>query len=99
VDVVNDYGLALSPEVREEPESRSDHYAFWRYGFPAVLAIEDMEDFNKNYHSQNDLLANLDLDYLTNFVKAAVGAVAHAACLAPSYNFYLPVVEINGIPR
>jgi Zn-dependent M28 family amino/carboxypeptidase len=98
VNVAEAYGLGLVPEVREEAMSRSDHASFWGRGFSAILAIEDFEDFNTSYHNENDRLAQLDLDYLTDFVKAAVGVVAHAACLAPGY-VYLPVVNKGGFLR
>jgi hypothetical protein len=90
--VVEAYGLNLVPEVHEYAESRSDHYSFWRKGFPAILAIEDMEDFNRYYHSPNDRLSHLDIGYLTDFVRASVALLAHIACLAPG-EIYLPVVS------
>lgn len=92
--VINAYQLNLVPEIRGERLTGSDHASFWDRGFPAILAIEDLNDFNAYYHTSNDRLSHLDLDYLTDFVKAAVGTLAHMACLAPPL-VYLPLVKEN----
>jgi len=92
--VINAYHLNLSPEIRGERLTGSDHASFWEQGFPAILAIEDLEDFNRYYHTPGDNLAHLDLEYLTNFIKASVGTLAHLACLKPS-PVYLPLIREN----
>jgi hypothetical protein len=81
-EVVANYGLNLIPTYGSPLISASDHASFWRYGFPAILAIEDLNDFNPYYHTQLDRLANLpDLDYYTEMVKASLGTFAHMGCL------------------
>ncbi len=87
--VVDAYDLDLVPEVIDNGMGRSDHASFWGVGIPAILAIEDLEDFNLYYHTPNDRLSFLDIDYLTNFVKASIGVLAHMACLAP-IEIFLP---------
>lgn len=82
IDVISSYGLDLVPEIIQPGTGASDHAAFWAYGYPAILAIEDRNDFNPFYHSRNDTLDKLDMDYYTEFVKAAVGTLAHMGCLA-----------------
>jgi hypothetical protein len=82
VDVVSTYGLSgsLTPIITADGIPASDHASFWHQGYAAILAIEDDDDdFNANYHTSNDLLVNLNLDYFTNFVKASVGTAAHLA--------------------
>ena len=82
IDVVREYGLDLIPEliVDGSLRTRSDTWSFWQSGFPAILAIEDYYgDFNTRYHTVNDLLVYLDMDYFTAYTKAAIGALAHAA--------------------
>lgn len=74
--VVNQYDLNLAPEIIPNGTNLSDHASFWKYGFPAMLAIEDRSDFNPYYHSTNDRLPNLDIEYFTEFVRAAVGTFA-----------------------
>ncbi|GIK58282.1 MAG: M28 family peptidase [Chloroflexi bacterium] len=90
VDVINAYDLNLIPQINPNGTGASDHASFWQYGYPAILGIEDFSDFNPYYHSTNDLLANLDLDYFTEFVRASVGTFAHlTGCLVPGGTGYL----------
>lgn len=83
VGVVGAYGLDLVPlkynAATHTTGNQSDNKSFWTQGYPAILAIEDYEggDFTPYYHKVTDRLATLDLDYLTTFVKAAVGAFVH----------------------
>jgi len=83
IDVVNAYHLNLAPDLLQDEMRRSDHAPFWDNGYPAILAIEDNDDFTPYYHTTNDTLSTLDLAFFTNFVKAAVGASAHLAGLIP----------------
>ena len=83
-NVVQSYGLssALTPIIDPDGENRSDHSSFWNVGYPAVLAIEDDDDdFNDYYHTINDNLSHINLTYMTNYVKASIGTVAHLARL------------------
>jgi PKD repeat protein len=85
-DVVDAYNLDLDPTIVPNGIPYSDHASFWDYGYTAILGIEDTEygDFNPNYHTTNDLLEHLDMDYFTDFVKASVGTFAHmSGCLIP----------------
>ena len=82
VNVVNSYGLSgnLSPLVTDDGERASDHSCFWNRGYAGVLAIEDdWNDFNEDYHTTNDTVPRINTTYFTNFLKAAVGTVAHLA--------------------
>jgi len=86
--VVSAYGLNLNPVKYDvatySTGRRSDNASFWNQGYPAILAIEDYEgrDFTPNYHTTNDTLSTLDMDYLTTIVKASVGTFAHmSGCL------------------
>jgi hypothetical protein len=82
-EVVSAYGLDLEPTLAIPVTSASDHASFWKYGYPAILAIEDFGgDFNPNYHTKEDKLQNLpDLDYYTEMVKASLATFAHMGCL------------------
>jgi hypothetical protein len=103
-DVVGIYELNLAPQIVPNGIARSDHGSFWDYGYPAILGIEDYDpnghDFNPYYHSQQDLLEHLNVDYFTEFVKASVGTLAHMGCLRPGHpsqpHFYLPLILRNG---
>ncbi len=86
VDVINVYAIDLAPQIIPNGTTASDHASFWNYGYAAILGIEDYvgspNDFNPNYHTSNDTLARLDMGYYTDFVRAAVGAMAHMSnCL------------------
>jgi hypothetical protein len=84
-DVIDAYDIDLIPEIILNGSGASDHASFWQYGYDAILGIEDFGDFNPYYHSTNDLLAYMDLDYFTEFVRASIGAFAHmTSCMIPS---------------
>jgi hypothetical protein len=79
-NMVSTYNLGLTPIISPDYKGASDHVSFWGQGYPAILAIEDDEDdFNDYYHSRNDRLANFNLPYFTDFIKAAVGSAASLA--------------------
>jgi len=82
MDVTDAYELNLTPELVSPGVGASDHASFWTYDFPAILAIEDLKDFNPNYHTLDDDLNNLgDLTYYTEMVKASLATLAHLGCL------------------
>jgi hypothetical protein len=80
-EVVTAYNLNLVPEIFQDSMPFSDHASFWGFQFPAILAIEDRQDFNPHYHTTRDTLKELDPAYFTEFVKASVGTFAHMGCL------------------
>ena len=95
-DVIDLYRLDLNPEIIPDGTNRSDHYRFWQYQMPAILAIEDFtgdaNDFNPDYHTSQDLVDNFDLIFYEDMVKAAVGSFAHLAdCVilpeTPNYTY------------
>ncbi len=93
-DVISAYGLNLAPNLLMNNwlGYYSDNASFWAQGYPAILAIEHYDgDFNAYYHTVNDRLQYLDLDYFANNVKAAIGTLAHTSgCLSPKYRLFLP---------
>ena len=94
-NVVNAYDLGgyLTPIIDADGITASDHSSFWDEGYSAILAIEDDEnDFNANYHSQDDRLQNLNMTYYTNYVKASVGTAAHLAYPLPAAGILTGVV-------
>jgi hypothetical protein len=53
---------------------------FREEGIRSVLQIEDMEnEFNPYYHSPEDSIAHMNLDYWTEQIKATVAIIAHLA--------------------
>jgi Zn-dependent M28 family amino/carboxypeptidase len=81
--VVSSYGLSplLKPIIKSDSMGLSDHEAFWKNGYPAILAIEDYAHDKAALHTLNDTLQNMNLPYFTRFVQASVGTVAHLARL------------------
>lgn len=86
IQTVRTYQIPLVPEVLKDPTlNRSDHAAFWNYGYPAVLIIQDTSlygrtsDFNPHHHSPNDTLQHLNLPYLRRIAQAVIGAAAQLA--------------------
>jgi len=83
-DVVDAYSLNLVPQLLSELWGGSDHYYFWEYGYSAILAIEDQNDFNPYYHTPYDSQKYQDQSYYTDFIKASLGTFAHMSnCLVP----------------
>jgi hypothetical protein len=87
-DVVGIYGLNLIPNRFDMssgfPIRNSDQWSFLQQGYPAFLAIEDLSDFTPYYHTSQDTLSTLDLDYYADFTRAAVATIAHLAHVLPS---------------
>lgn len=96
-NIIQNYGLSanLSTEIIADSEGYSDHYCFWNKGFPAVFIIEDwVGDETPFYHSAQDQLATLDMDYCTAIVKATLGTAAHLASPVGKNSGYLPWLEL-----
>jgi aminopeptidase YwaD len=67
----------LLPDTR-----RSDHAAFWHYGYPAVMLTDTANFRNPHYHRATDTLETLDLSFMEK-VAAAVTAAALRLTQAP----------------
>jgi hypothetical protein len=79
-EVMNIYDYNIAPEVLiHESTDRSDHASFWAYDIPAILLIEDWDDFTPFYHTTNDKLSTLNKPYMIEGIKAAVAWAATRA--------------------
>lgn len=77
IDVISDYGLSLTAQkITSGATDRSDHASFWDYAYPAILGIEDFDDFNPYYHSTGDRVSAFDVPYYVDFTKAAVAGIS-----------------------
>lgn len=66
------------------PDSRrSDHAAFWRYGYPAVMLTDTANFRNPNYHQPTDRLDTLSLEFMEQVAKAVTATVIRL-CKAPN---------------
>jgi Zn-dependent M28 family amino/carboxypeptidase len=94
--VVTQYDLGLDPDRFSAtdgfPIQNSDHWSFLAQGFPAMMAIEDNDDFTPYYHTVDDRLATLDLAYYADFTRAAVATIAHLGGV--DYVLYLPWIAV-----
>jgi PKD repeat protein len=97
VDVVSAYNLALTPQIHPDGMGQSDHASFWQVGYPAILAIEDGDDFTPYYHTVDDTLETLNLDYFTDFVKASLGTLSHMGCMLGTVSGVVQDVD-SGLP-
>ncbi|NIM59628.1 MAG: M28 family peptidase [Candidatus Aminicenantes bacterium] len=57
----------------------SDHSPFWDRGYSAILGIEDIPLSNPHYHTTNDTIDTLNLDFTTEVVKASLAIAADLA--------------------
>ncbi|MGH7255572.1 MAG: M28 family peptidase, partial [Nitrospirales bacterium] len=58
---------------------RSDHAAFWEYGYSAVMLTDTANFRNPHYHQATDTLDTLDLDFMVGVAKVVAGTVADVA--------------------
>jgi subtilisin-like proprotein convertase family protein len=57
----------------------SDHASFWQFGYPAMLVIEDWYDFNAYYHTPQDDIDILNMDYYVALLRAAIANIGAQA--------------------
>ncbi|MEA3311111.1 MAG: M20/M25/M40 family metallo-hydrolase [candidate division WOR-3 bacterium] len=83
-ELMDVYDLNINPEIHiYDAVEASDHYWFWQYDIPAVLFIEDFDDFNPFFHTTNDRLGKLDTAYMAEAVRLSVAWAASEAGLLP----------------
>jgi hypothetical protein len=97
-DVVDVYGINLTPHVLIDHNlgNYSDNKSFWDRGYNAILGIEDYDDFTPYYHTVNDHLDTLDMDYFVNYIKASIGTFAHMGCLSSSTGTLVGTISDTG---
>jgi len=90
ISLISRYDIPLNPEkITAGALEGSDHSSFWDQGYPAILVIEDLDDFNPYYHSTDDVLAHVDVSFAAAFTKATVGTLAELGGLS---EIHLPFV-------
>jgi len=71
--IVPGNGEAL-PDTR-----RSDHAAFWHYGYPAVMLTDTADFRNPHYHQPTATLETLDLGFMDKVARAVTAAALELA--------------------
>jgi len=74
VDILEVYTPEVTPNYISS--TASDHASFWDEGYPAILVIEDMSDFNDYYHTVDDDLDILNMDYFEMLTRAAIAGIS-----------------------
>jgi hypothetical protein len=77
------YNINMTLSKISSTAAYSDHYPFLENDFPAILMIEESNDFNKYYHTVNDTYAHM---YITYFEKCSKLAICTLAELAQTNN-------------
>ncbi len=63
--VLDNSDLDIEKSIQIPGTDRSDHASFWRQNYPAIFITEGFfnDDFNPTYHSSNDRISFMSLDY------------------------------------
>ncbi len=64
----------IPPDLR-----RSDHASFWDSGHVALMLTNTADFRNPNYHTAQDTIGYFDYTFMTNVVKATIGAICEEA--------------------
>lgn len=64
----------IAPDLR-----RSDHSTFWDAGINAIMLTDGSEFRNLNYHTPNDVIETLDLEFMSNVIRATLATAAELA--------------------
>lgn len=84
--------LVVPDDGRFAPQAfrSSDHVPFWDAGLNAISIGDTGDTRNVNYHSKEDILATVNINFMRQVVKAVVATVATAAGIT-----HATVSEIN----
>ncbi len=64
----------LLPDTR-----RSDHAAFWHYGYPAVMLTDTADFRNPHYHQPTDTLDTLNLEFMDKVARTVTATALNLA--------------------
>ncbi len=78
LSVLSSSGLNLNANVVIPGSPASDHFWFWSNGFPAIFVGESWSnnDQTPNYHTANDRVADLDMDYFADITRLTLAFMA-----------------------
>lgn len=91
------WGLPLTAQyITSGSTGASDHASFWNQGYPAILLIEDFQDFTPFYHTTNDRLSTLRQSYFLANARLAIGSLA---VLAQIDSTTVGISQDNAVPQ
>jgi aminopeptidase YwaD len=61
---------------------RSDHAAFWYYGYPALMLTDTANFRNPHYHRSTDTLETLDLMFMQHVMQGVIATAANVCTTA-----------------
>ncbi len=80
----------LVPDLR-----RSDHAPFWDIGVPSLFLTDCANFRNPYYHTLNDVISTVNIDFLINNIKAIVTTLALKAELEHSAKMESNIMELE----
>ena len=98
------YSIGLIPVVINPGLTNSDHGSFWQWEFSAVWLIELYQggDFNPYYHTSQDKVASLNVNYFAKNAKLTVGTLgvlSGASSTPVTVADIIPVIEKYILPQ
>lgn len=72
IDLNTQLQLGFNTATINPGATYSDHASFWEHNYPAVLVIEDDNDFNAYYHTIGDTLGNFNFSYFHRAAKLSI---------------------------
>jgi hypothetical protein len=77
-DISDRYNAYIGLQVAPSGYSYgSDHYRFWEYGYNAIFYAE--ANFNAYYHSPDDTIEHMDIDYAVRSSRLIISTLAELA--------------------
>lgn len=102
-----DLGLTYDYFTTSYATGSSDHSSFWRRDIGAVELLENFYDNNTpggcgpvidrtpNYHTINDIFANMHSEYGFDVARAGLAGAFSMAAPLPLHEYYLPMLKNN----
>ncbi len=72
VELNTQFNFGFNTAIINPGATYSDHASFWDHNYPAVLVIEDDNDFNAYYHTIGDTLGNFNFSYFHRASKLSI---------------------------
>jgi aminopeptidase YwaD len=76
--------LVVTGNGEQLPDTRrSDHAAFWHYGYPAIMLTDTSNFRNAHYHQPTDTIDTLDITFMTRIADAVTAAAIELVKRSP----------------